>query len=109
MCSREKARRRMRIRLLEEDKQSEEEDPEDAHGVPVPGGAVDEDLAQLHAVEHGKGGERGNQREDAEHEVGAMRAGDEVEEVAARVRGKEEALGSEVIPGHPLTDEEDNA
>src|ERR1700761_1240077 len=102
MCSREKPMRHMSIRLLEEDKQAEEEDPEDAHGVPVPGGAVDEDLAQLHAVEHGKGGESSDQREDAEHEVGAMRSSDEVEEVTARVRGEEEDLGGEGISGHPL-------
>jgi hypothetical protein len=29
------------VRLLKEDKQAEEEDPEDSHGMPVPGGAVD--------------------------------------------------------------------
>ena len=56
-----------------------------------------------------EGGERGGERKDAEHEVGAVRAGDEVEEVAAGVGGKEEALGGEVIPGHPLPDEEGDA
>jgi hypothetical protein len=36
--------------LLAEGQQSEEEDPEDPHGVPVPGCAVDEDLAEFHAA-----------------------------------------------------------
>jgi hypothetical protein len=36
--------------LLAEDKQAEEEDPEDAHGVPVPGGAVDHYLSQFDAA-----------------------------------------------------------
>ncbi len=31
--------------LLEEGEDGEEEEPEQAHGVPVPGGTVDEDLA----------------------------------------------------------------
>src|ERR1700679_2647489 len=95
--------------LLEEDKQAEEEDPEDAHGVPVPGGAVDEDLPQLQAVEKEERGKRPGEREDAEDEVGAVRSGDEVEEVAAGVGGEEEALGSEVVPGHPLPDEKGDA
>ena len=95
--------------LLEEDKQAEEEDPEDAHGVPVPGGAVDEDLPQLQAMEQEERGERGGEREDAEDKVSAMRPGDEVEEVAAGIGGEEEALGGEVIPGHPLADEEGDA
>ena len=29
---------------LEEDEEGKKEDPEEAHGVPVPSGAVDEDL-----------------------------------------------------------------
>src|SRR5580698_8661888 len=95
--------------LLEEDEKAEEEDPEDTHGVPVPCGAVDEDLPQLQAVEQEEGSERAGEREDAEDEVGAVRPGDEVEEVAAGVGGKEEALGSEVVPGHPLPDEEGDA
>ena len=33
--------------LLEESEQGKEEEPEDAHGMPVPGGGVDEDLACL--------------------------------------------------------------
>ena len=36
--------------LLAEEEQGEEHDPEKAHGVPVPGGAVDHDLAVLHAL-----------------------------------------------------------
>ena len=50
-----------------------------------------------------------SEREDAEDEVGAVRSGDEVEEVAAGIGGEEEALGGEVFPGHPLPDEKDNA
>jgi hypothetical protein len=35
---------------LAEDKHAEEEDPKDAHGVPVPGGAVDHYLSQFDAA-----------------------------------------------------------
>jgi hypothetical protein len=34
--------------LLEEGEEGEEEDPEEAHAVPVPGGGVDQDLAIFH-------------------------------------------------------------
>src|SRR5579875_797133 len=53
--------------------------------------------------------ERRSERKNAEDKVGAVRAGDEVEEVAAGVGGEEEALRGEVFPGHPLADEEGDA
>ena len=99
----------MRVRLLEEDEQAKEEDPEDAHGVPIPCRAVDEDLAQLHPVEKGKRGKRTDEREDAEDKVSAVRASDEIEEMAARIGREEESLRGEVLPRHPLTDEKGDA
>ena len=77
--------------LLEEGEKSEEEEPEDAHGVPVPGDTVDENLTgfqQAGDVEADKGGD---ERCDAEEEMDSVDARDQVEEVAALV-GAEEYL-----------------
>jgi hypothetical protein len=60
---------------LEADQQAEEKDPEQAHCVPVPGRAVDDDLAQLDAAENKQRAERRGQHQNAEHQAEAVRAG----------------------------------
>ena len=77
---------------MEEGEESEEEDPEDAHGVPVPGGAVDQDLAVFELardIEASEGGDKGG---DPEEEVDGVNASDEVEEMAALVSFEEDVL-----------------
>ncbi len=77
---------------LEEDEEYEEEDPEDAHGMPVPGGTVDEDLTGFELagdVETGEGGDKGG---DADEEMESVDSGDEVEEVAALAGFEEDVL-----------------
>ncbi len=54
-------------------------------------------------------GERGDERGDAEEEVGGVCDGDEVEEVAARVGVEEDVLRGELCPGDPLAGEEECA
>ena len=56
---------------LEEDQEGEEEEPEDAHCVPVPGGAVDQDLAGFELAGDVEAGEGGDEGCDAEEEVDA--------------------------------------
>ena len=55
---------------LAEFQEEEEEDPEDAHGVPVPDGGVDEDLAGGERAGELQGGERGDEGGDAEERDG---------------------------------------
>src|ERR1700748_2203934 len=96
-----------RFPLLKPGEEGEEEDPEDAHGVPVPGDAVYEDLAGFEAardVEADKCREQGPQ---AEEEVYCVDARDEVEEVAALVGAEEDVLCGELMPGAPLSKKED--
>jgi hypothetical protein len=72
--------------------EEEEEDPEEAHDVPVPDGGVYQDLAGGEGVGELEGCERGNQAYDAEEEMDGVGDGDEVEEVAAGVGAEEDVL-----------------
>jgi hypothetical protein len=77
--------------------------------VPVPGGAVDEDLAVFELardVEASEGGEKGG---DSEEEVNGVNASDEVEEMAALVGLEEDVLAGQLAPRYPLTCEEEYA
>ena len=95
---------------LEEDEEGEEKYPEHAHGVPVPSGAVHDDLAEFDAAQDEHGGERSGESDDAKQQMESVDAGDEVEEVAARVRRVVvEALLDELLPGDPLAGEEERA
>src|ERR1700722_20215751 len=93
--------------LLSEDKNREEDEPGEGHGVPEPCGCVDGDLAGFNALEMGEGDEAEAQREDAESQVRDMQAGDEVEEIACgsgpAIEG--ESLGGELPPGDDLAGE----
>src|SRR5580698_4052175 len=95
--------------LLEEDEEDEKEDPEQAHGMPVPGGAVDGDLAHLDALEAEHGDEGKDEGTDAQQQVDAVGSGDQIEEVAVGIGGEEESLLGELLPGDPLADEEEAA
>jgi hypothetical protein len=95
--------------LLEEGQEQEEEDPENTHGVPVPGDAVDQDLAGLELAGYVQTGECGDERDDAEEEMDGVYAGDQVEEVTALVGAEEDVLGGELTPADPLTGEEEQA
>lgn len=94
---------------LEEDQQGEEEEPEEAHRVPVPRGAVDHDLPGFERARGVEADQRGDEAEDAEDEVDSVDSGDEVEEMAAGVGEEEDVLQGELGPGDPLADEEDDA
>lgn len=92
------------LAVLEEE---EEEDPEGSHDVPVPDGGVDEDLAGGERARELEGRQCGDEAADAEEQMHGVGDGDEVEEVAARVGAKEDVLRGELIPGDPLTGEEE--
>ena len=77
---------------MEEGQEGEEEEPEDAHGVPVPGDAVDQDLAGFELAGDVEADEGGDEGGDAEEEMDGVDAGDEVEEVAALVGAEEDVL-----------------
>ena len=53
-------------KLLEEGEEGEEEEPEDAHAVPVPGGGVYEDLAVFQQAGGVQAVERGEEQAEAE-------------------------------------------
>ena len=96
-------------RLLEEGEEGEEEEPEDAHAMPVPGGAVDEDLTVFHELGGVEAVERGEQGTDAEEEVDGVGVGDEEEEVGGGIGLEEDMLEGELLPGNGLSGEEDEA
>ena len=83
---------------MAEGEDGEEDEPGEAHGVPVPGGRVDGDLAQLDALEAAEGHKANEEREQAENQVGGVQTGDEVEEVAGRgcEAAESESLGGEL-------------
>jgi hypothetical protein len=74
--------------------------------VPVPCGAVDDDLAGFEVPGDVEAGEGSDKYGDAQEEVGAVDPGDEVEEVTALVCTEEDVLGGELAPGDPLAGEE---
>ena len=77
--------------------------------MPVPGGAVHHDLAQLDATQEDECQHCRSQGRNAEKQVQTVCAGDEVEKVAARVAGEEDALVNQLLPGDPLAGEEKSA
>ena len=95
--------------LLEECEEGEEEEPEQAHGVPVPGGAIDQDLAVFELARDVEAGEGGDEGGDAEEEMDRVDAGDQVEEVAALVGFEEDVLDCELTPGDPLACEKEQS
>jgi len=94
---------------LEEDEEGEEEDPEETHGVPVPGGAIDEDLPGFKLARLVEADERNGESCDAEEEVDSVGVGDEEEEVAAGIGAEEDVFRGELAPADPLTGEEEEA
>lgn len=77
---------------MEEGKKGKKEDPEEAHGMPVPGGAIDDDLPGFElarCVETNKGTD---ERCDAEKEMDGVGVGDEEEKVATGVGTKEDVF-----------------
>jgi len=98
-------------KLLADGEDGEEEYPGEAHGVPVPGSGVDGDLAKFDALEEIDRGEADGESDQAEEEVGGVEAGNDVEEIAGG-RGiaiEGEALRGELMPGGPLSGEEEAA
>ena len=77
--------------------------------MPVPGDAVDEDLAGFELAGDVESDEGGDEGCDAEEEVDGVDAGDEVEEVAALVGAEEDLLGGQLAPCGPLTGEKEQA
>ena len=68
---------------LAEDQQGEEHEPEEAHGVPVPGGEVYEDLAVFKLAGDEEAYEGGDEGGYSGEEVEAVDSGDEEEGVGA--------------------------
>lgn len=97
--------------LLPKDKNTEENKPGEAHGVPEPCGCVHSDLPRFNPLEPGQGNKAEGERGDADKQVGAVQAGDQIKEVACRSGGsvKGEALGGKLAPGCPLTEQEGEA
>ena len=68
--------------------------------MPVPGGAVDQDLAVFDALEGDEADDGGDQAEDAGDEMNGVGAGEDVKGVAAVAAGLEaEPLERELMPG----------
>src|SRR5579859_4747028 len=79
--------------------------------MPVPGEAVDGDLAILDFAQESETGEAGGEGEQTEREMGGVDSGDDVEEVD-RGRGpaiEGVALTGELTPGGPLAGDEEAA
>jgi len=97
--------------LLAEGEYGEEDEPGEAHGMPVPGGGVNGDLAEFDALEAAEGQEADGEGEQAEEQVGGVDAGDQVEEIAGRsgVVSEGEALRGKLAPRGPLTSEKEEA
>ena len=94
--------------LLAAGEQDEEADPEQAHGVPIPTDAVDEDLAVLDVAEAEESGERDRQRNQSDGQVNGVRIGHDVEGVAAGAVGLErDAFELELAPADRLAGEEE--
>ena len=94
---------------LEEGQEGEEEEPEDTHGVPVPGDAIDQNLTGFELAGDVETNEGGDERCDAEEQMDGVDAGDQVEEVAALVGAEENPLDSQLPPCGPLTGEKEQA
>ena len=67
--------------------QGEEAEPEGGDGVPVPGGAVDHDLAVFDAAEGEEADGGGDEADDARGKMDGVGAGEDVEGVAAAAAG----------------------
>ena len=80
--------------LLEEDEEDEKEDPEQAHGMPVPGDAVDQNLTGFELAGDIEADEGSYKRADTKKEVDSVDTGDQIEEVAALIRAEEHMLDS---------------
>ena len=75
--------------------------------MPVPGDAINENLAVFELpgdVERGEGGEECG---DSEEEMDRVDARNEVEEMAALIGAEEDTLGGEFAPGYPLAGKEE--
>ena len=73
---------RSSLKVCEE---NEEEDPEDPHGVPVPGGTINQDLACFELARGIETAECQHQARDSEEKVDSVGVRDEVEEVTTWV------------------------
>lgn len=73
--------------------------------MPVPGDAVDEDLASFELAGDVEADESGDEGGDAEEEMDGVDAGDEIEEMAALVGAEEDSLAGELAPCCPLAGE----
>jgi len=77
--------------------------------MPVPCGAVDQDLAVLQLSRDIEASEGRDEGGDTQEEVDRVDAGDEVEEVAALVGLEEDVLDGKLSPCCPLSGEEEQA
>ena len=78
--------------------------------MPVPGCAVDQDLAVFDAAEGEETGDGCDEGDEAGGEMDGVGAGEDVEGVSAAAAGTEgDSLECELMPGEPLASEEERA
>ena len=77
---------------MEEGKKGKEEYPEEAHGVPVPSGAIDEDLPGLKLARGVEAEKSTGERCNAEEKVDGVGVGDQEEKVAAGIGAEEDVF-----------------
>lgn len=92
--------------LLAPDKEAEEEYPECAHGMPVPGSAVNQDLTGLDGGDLAQADDGCEEQHEAKDEMDAVDAGDEVEEARRLATGVENVLRGELTPCDDLSPDE---
>jgi hypothetical protein len=67
---------------LKTGQQHKQENPENSHGVPVPGRAIDHNLPHFHAPQQEQRAKRDHKRKNAEDKVDSMDRRNQIEEVA---------------------------
>src|ERR1035438_8505177 len=99
------------IFLLPEGQYPQQQQPNKAHGLPVPCGGVHGDLAEVDALDPAQRAQAEDESRDADEQVGGVQAGEEIEEGSGRggklVEGK--ASRRKLPPGHPLSGEKERA
>jgi hypothetical protein len=90
--------------LLTDGKNSEQDEPCQRHGVPVPRSDIDSNLTEFDAAELVHQGQAHDESQDAENKVGCVDSCNDIKKVACRrgpvVKGK--SLGGKLPPRDPL-------
>ena len=87
---------------LEKSQQGKQENPEHSHRVPVPHGAIHDDLAILNLMGVAQAKQRSDKGADTEYEMDTVDACNQEEEMAADIGGHHYALEVKLVPCEPL-------